>query len=117
VLHAILERLNGVERLFGHSKGALAIENAVRDLPVSVMERLRITTFGCPIEERPPATYRQLLGYFDCLGQLNSWGRKPDIWIPAGHTTNTLLPLSIEVDHFARSRSGRPVRPVELILP
>jgi hypothetical protein len=106
VLHAILEKLDGIERLYGHSKGALVIENAVRDLPVGVIKPLRITTFGCPIEERPPASYRQLLGCFDMLGQLNSWGRKPDIWILTGHTTNTLLPLSIKVDDFALGWSG-----------
>ena len=97
VLHAILEEGSGIHRLFGHSKGALVIENAVADLPKPTLEPLEIVTFGCPIVEQPPAKYRQILGWFDALGLLNSWGNAPDMLIPAQHTTNSWLPLSVPV--------------------
>jgi hypothetical protein len=97
VLHAILEKGSGIRRLFGHSKGALVIENAVDGLEAATLEPLEIVTFGCPIAEQPPAKYRQILGWFDALGLLNSWGNVPDMLIPAQHTTNSWLPLSVPV--------------------
>lgn len=103
VLHAILKRVPGIDRLFGHSKGALVIENAILDLGDATTERLHIVTFGCPIAESTPAAYRQILGWFDWLGLLNSWGNAPDLLIPAHHTTNTWLPLSTPVALFAHS--------------
>jgi hypothetical protein len=48
VLHAILKDVPGIGRVFGHSKGALVIENAILDLPRDTRERLNIVTFGCP---------------------------------------------------------------------
>jgi len=102
VLHAILKEVPGIDYLFGHSKGALVIENAIRDLPEETTKRLRIVTFGCPIAESTPAEYRQILGWFDWLGLLNSWGNAPERRIPARHTTNTWIPLSTHVKPLAR---------------
>src|SRR5262249_8485344 len=48
VLHAILEKMPGISRLCGHSKGALVIENAINDLLPEVTQGLHILTFGCP---------------------------------------------------------------------
>lgn len=107
VLHAILEETPGIVRLFGHSKGALVIENAIHDLPGATAERLEIVTFGCPIAEDTPATYRQFLGWLDPLGLFNSWGNAPDRLIPARHTTNTWLPLSTPVTPLSRAAGMR----------
>jgi hypothetical protein len=111
VLHAILREGLGIGRLFGHSKGALAIENAVRDLPPGVTAQLDIVTFGCPIAKIPGARYRQILGWFDGLGMLNSWGNKPDVMIPARHSTNSWLSFSMPItpltQEFARVEEGK----------
>lgn len=97
VLHKILSERAGIGRLFGHSKGALAIENAVRDLDRSMTDGLDVMTFGCPVAETPPVRYRQVLGWFDALGLLNSWGNLPDVLVPAQHSTNSWLSLSMPV--------------------
>jgi hypothetical protein len=78
-VHAILEAVPGIKRLVGHSKGALAIENALRSLPSSRTSRLSVVTLGCVIEEElPQVRYDQYLGWLDALGTLNSWNRKPE---------------------------------------
>ena len=49
------------------------------------------------IAEETNATYEQILGNIDGLGQLNSWGNAPKHWIESSHTTNTKLPLPMRV--------------------
>ena len=97
ILHAILLKAPDIVRLYGHSKGALCIENALRTLPAGRAERVAVTTFGCTIAEETDATYEQILGNIDGLGALNSWGNVPRHWIESSHTTNTKLPLSMPV--------------------
>jgi hypothetical protein len=71
--HAILQHVPGISRLIGHSKGALAIENALRSLPADRTKRLAVFTFGCVIsEELTRQSYAQYLGWIDALGILNS---------------------------------------------
>ena len=97
-VHAILKHVPGITRLVGHSKGALAIENALRSLPQKRTQDLTVLTFGCVIAEEQVGTkYKQYLGWIDPLGTLNSWGRVPESRPFAGHSTNTLLPLSLAV--------------------
>jgi hypothetical protein len=97
-VHAILENVLRITRLVGHSKGALAIENALRSLPQARTQDLTVLTFGCVIAEEQVGTkYKQYLGWVDPLGTLNSWGRSPDARPFAGHSTNTFLPLSLSV--------------------
>jgi hypothetical protein len=97
-VHAILEHVPGITRLVGHSKGALAIENALRSLPKARTENLTILTFGCVIaEEQVGAKYTQYLGWIDPLGTWNSWGRVPESRPFADHSTNTWLPLSLPI--------------------
>jgi len=96
VLHAIMEE-HPLKWLVGHSKGALSIANALRTLPSNRTEGLQIVTLGCPIaEDLPGAQYHQFLGSFDALGALNAWGNRPDDWVPADHSTNVALPLSMD---------------------
>lgn len=103
VLHALLNHAPQISVLFGHSKGALVIENALRALDPSVSSRLWVTTFGCPISETAPVNgYIQFLGNFDGLGLLNSWGRVPEVWIPTYHSTNTAIPYSMPVAILSR---------------
>jgi hypothetical protein len=104
VLHAILRELRGINRVLGHSKGALVIKNAINDLPSEVTERLHIATFGCPIDEAAPkvAGYHQVLGRLDLLGWLNSWGNPPEVEIVSHHSTNTWIPLSMPVGSLTR---------------
>ncbi len=97
ILHAILLAAPEVTRVVGHSKGALGIENALRDLPAGRAEHIEVITFGCAIAEETGAVYKQILGSLDGFGQLNSWGNAPERWITASHTTNTLLPLPMPV--------------------
>jgi hypothetical protein len=110
VLHSILRMAPSVTRVFGHSKGALVIENAIRDLPPGTAERLHVMTFGCPIAKDTPARYEQFLGLFDWLGLLNSWGNCATP-ILSHHSTNTWIPLSMFVSLLA----GR--QPVEVPQP
>ena len=56
-----------------------------------------MNTFGCVVAEETLANYNQILGTIDGLGQLNSWGALPELWINAWHSTNTLLPMTMHV--------------------
>jgi hypothetical protein len=103
VLHALMSEIK-LARLVGHSKGALQIANAIRSLDASRTEGLEVTTFGCAIpEELAGVAYRQFLGVFDPIGQLNSWGNAPEAWERADHSTNRALPLSMDVVRLAES--------------
>jgi hypothetical protein len=103
VLHAVLRGASNISRLFGHSKGALVIENAILGLPKETTERLHIATFGCPIgEDTPVNSYSQVLGLFDGLGWMNSWGNRPESTIPTHHSTNTRIPFSMPVSLLTR---------------
>jgi hypothetical protein len=96
VLHALMEQIE-IDCLVGHSKGALAIGNALEGLAASRTRGLRIVTLGCPIPTTVPgASYHQHLGIFDALGQLNAWGNPPTDWTPTQHTTNRALPLAMD---------------------
>jgi hypothetical protein len=103
VLHAILKEVPNFIRVFGHSKGALVIDNAIRSLPRATTERLRVVTFETTIaEDTPTAGYSQFLGLIDGLGLLNSWGNRPETLIPTHHSTNTNIPLSVPVSLLVR---------------
>lgn len=103
VLHAILKESRHIDRVFGHSKGALVIGNAIHDLPEATSGRLSVVTFGCPIEEDVRgATYLQFLGLVDGLGLLNSWGNRPEARPLAHHATNTAIPLGMPVTLLTR---------------
>ncbi len=102
VLHDILEAAPQIVRLYGHSKGALCIENAIRSLPRERTSGLEVTTFGCVIKEECDADFDQVLGRWDGLGRLNSWGNWPERWIEAWHSTNTLLPLAMPVSRLTK---------------
>jgi len=96
VLHALMLKIE-ITCLVGHSKGALQIGNALDGLEAARTENLRVVTLGCPIAETAAgATYRQYLGVFDALGQLNAWGNQPSCWTPTQHTTNRQLPLAMD---------------------
>jgi hypothetical protein len=97
ILHDILLATPQIRRLYGHSKGALCIENAVRGLPAGRAGDLHVTTFGCVIQEETGADYNQVLGEIDALGQLNSWGNWPEQWIGSWHSTNSMLPGAMPV--------------------
>jgi hypothetical protein len=97
ILHDILSATPQITRLYGHSKGALCIQNAIRELPRERYASLHVTTFGCVIQEETDADYNQVLGGIDALGQLNSWGNWPEQWIASWHTTNTFLPGAMPV--------------------
>jgi hypothetical protein len=98
VLHAVMQE-RSLKCLVGHSKGALAIHNALGSLDPSKTQGLNIVTLGCPIaEDISGATYHQYLGLFDALGQLNAWGNQPDDWVPTDHSTNASLPFSMPVE-------------------
>jgi hypothetical protein len=100
VLHALLcDARIPLKTLIGHSKGALVIKNAIRSVTDFEARDATIVTLGCPIdEELKGVRYRQYLGLFDLLGQLNGWGNLPDDWPPSTHTTNPYLPLALPVD-------------------
>lgn len=108
VLHALLcEPGIPLKTLIGHSKGALVIKNAIRSLDDFAARKPTIVTLGCPIDEEIQGVrYRQYLGLFDLLGQLNAWGNLPDDWPPSTHTTNPYLPLALPVDVIL-SEEGR----------
>jgi hypothetical protein len=97
-VHAILNAVPGIRRLVGHSKGALAIENALRSLEAPRAEAISVVTLGCVIEEEfPQARYEQYLGWLDALGSLNSWNRTPEHRPFTHHSTNSAIPLSMQV--------------------
>ena len=97
-VHAILDAVPRITRLVGHSKGALAIENALRSPNSSREGGLGIVTLGCVIaEEFPQNRYSQYLGWLDALGTLNSWNRAPEHRAFTHHSTNTAIPLSMLV--------------------
>ena len=97
VLHEILLQCPAIKRVYGHSKGALCIQNAIRDLPPDRYKDLHVTTFGCVIQEETRADYNQILGSLDGLGQLNSWGNWPEQWVRTWHSTNSMLPLTMQL--------------------
>jgi hypothetical protein len=113
VLHAILKEAPNINRVLGHSKGALVIDNAILSLPAETTRRLHVVTFGCPIgEDTPTAGYSQYLGLIDGLGLLNSWGNRPETLLPAHHSTNTSIPFSMPVSVLARlATPGEAPRP------
>jgi hypothetical protein len=97
-LHAILQNVPGISRLVGHSKGALAIENALRSLSPARTDNLSVLTFGCVIsEDLGHQNYVQYLGWIDALGILNSSGHVPEFRPFTHHSTNTFIPLSMPV--------------------
>jgi hypothetical protein len=96
-VHAILQSVPRINRLIGHSKGALAIENALRSLSGDAARAKSVVTFGCVISEEPPHSYKQYLGWLDALGILNSSGSLPEFRPFAHHSTNTFIPLSLQV--------------------
>jgi hypothetical protein len=112
VLHTILKDLPNIDRVFGHSKGAMAIKNAIESLPRETTQRLHVVTFGCRIAEDTPTTrYSQFLGLIDGIGLLNSWGNPPETLIPAHHSTNTSIPLSMSVSVLTRLAMMREAPP------
>jgi hypothetical protein len=103
VLRAILKDVPNINRVFGHSKGVLAIKNGLHSLPRETTQRLHIVTFGCAIaEDTPTAGYSQFLGLFDVLGLLSSWGNPSHTLIPTHHSTSTSIPLSMPVSVLTR---------------
>jgi hypothetical protein len=96
VLHAVLRHGTNIRVAIGHSKGALAIGNALLSLDSATTERLSIVTYGCPIDEDVKVKrYVQFLGMFDELGWMNAWGNRPDWWPVTHHSTNTMIPFSM----------------------
>jgi hypothetical protein len=88
----------GITRVIGHSKGALAIENALRSLSADRAKTITVHTFGCVIsEEIPCKQYLQYLGLVDVFGAMNSVGNPPEYSAFADHSTNTFIPLSLQV--------------------
>src|SRR5438105_529238 len=84
-----LQDVPGITRVLGHSKGSLAIHNALRSLPRERTQTLAVLTFGCVIaEERTHDSYAQFLGLLDGLGVLNSWGHQPEKRPMTHHSTN-----------------------------
>jgi hypothetical protein len=111
-LHAILKDVPHIDRVFGHSKGALVIKNAIESLPRETTQRLHVVTFGCRItEDTPAALYSQFLGLIDGIGLLSSWGNPPETLIPAHHSTNTSIPLSMSVSVLTRLAMMREAPP------
>jgi hypothetical protein len=108
-VHAVLQHVPGITRLIGHSKGALAIENALRSLSAERTEKLSVLTFGCVVsEELAHRNYTQYLGWIDALGFLNSSGNEPESRPVTHHSTNTFIPLSMPVAEFVtRAMAGR----------
>ena len=102
-LHAILKDVPNINRVFGHSKGAVAIKHAIQSLPRETTQRLHVVTFGCAIaEDTPTARYSQFLGLIDGLGLLSSWGNPWHTLIRTHHSTNTSIPLSMPVSVLTR---------------
>jgi hypothetical protein len=98
VLHALMQRRR-FNCLVGHSKGALAIHNALESLDPERTRDVSFVTLGCPVsEDVDGVAYHQFLGLFDALGQLNAWGNRPNRWVPTDHSTNATLPLSMHAE-------------------
>jgi hypothetical protein len=53
-VHAILQAVRGISRVVGHSKGALAIENAFRSLTPERTQDISVRTLGCVIFRSGP---------------------------------------------------------------
>jgi hypothetical protein len=113
ILHEILLAAPQIKRLYGHSKGALCIQNAVRSLPDARYDDLHVTTFGCVVQEETAADYNQIMGDVDGLGQLNSWGNWPEQWIKSWHSTNSMLPLTMPIADLVK-RDVRDEDPVAI---
>src|SRR5258708_21891681 len=97
-LHGVLLDAHRITRVIGHSKGSLAIANALRSLPPERTRNIAIVTLGCAIaEELQHCGYAQFLGVLDGLGVLNSWGHQPEQRPLAHHSTNSFIPLSLPV--------------------
>jgi hypothetical protein len=97
-LHGVLLDAHRITRVIGHSKGSLAIANALRSLPPERTRNIEVVTFGCAIaEELQHGGYAQFLGVLDGLGVLNSWGHRPEERPLAHHSTNSFIPLSLPV--------------------
>jgi hypothetical protein len=111
-VHAILQSVPGITRVVGHSKGALAIENALRDLDEARVAEISVLTFGCVISETRHKNYAQYLGVIDGLGYLNSEGHSPGYRPFSHHSTNTYIPFSMTVAESVRAMAGgRPATP------
>src|SRR5271165_6450131 len=65
ILHAILKAAPQIKQLYGHSKGALRLRNAIRNLPPERYADLHVTTFGCVVVEETTTDYNQILGTID----------------------------------------------------
>jgi hypothetical protein len=103
VLHAILNDVPTINRVFGHSKGGVAIRNAMQSLPHETTQRLHVVTFGWSMpEDIPTAGYSQFLGRIDGLGLANSWGSPSPTLVPGHHGTNTNIPFSVPVSVLTR---------------
>jgi hypothetical protein len=108
VLHALVERLEAITCLVGHSKGALSIANALGSVGRS-LAGVRVVTLGCPVaEDIPGVTYHQYLGWLDALGALNAWGNRPTRWTMTDHSTNARLPLSMLAEDLVRPIALQP---------
>ena len=105
-VHAILAAVPAITRVVGHSKGALAIENALRDLDGARVAEISVLTFGCVISETRHKNYAQYLGVIDGLGILNSEGHSPEYRPFAHHSTNTYIPFSMTVAKSVRAMMG-----------
>jgi hypothetical protein len=113
ILHRLLEQEPRLSRLCGHSKGALSIQNAIRELPEGRAAALVIQTFGCVIREEFDADYRQVMGAQDGLGLLNSWGNYPERFVPGWHSTNSLLPLALGVTGLVKQDAADAATPLD----
>jgi hypothetical protein len=97
-VHSILRNVLGVTGVVGHSKGALAIENALRSFSSNRTNEISIHTFGCVISEAVSCRqYSQYLGLIDALGFWNPLDNLPGHRLLADHSTNSLIPLSLQV--------------------
>lgn len=108
VLHDLLQyRDKPFELLVGHSKGALQIGNAIASLPPERTKGLRVVTLGCPIAPNVDGVhYSQYLGLYDALGQLNSWGNRPDAWTPTWHSTDPIFPPAMHAGGLVEQAEG-----------
>jgi hypothetical protein len=111
VLHDLMER-RPINCVVGHSKGALAISNALHSLEPSRTAGVKIVTLGCPVaEDAPGARYHQFLGLFDALGALNAWGHMPNAWVVTDHSTNASIPLSMHAEALVADRRATAATP------